>query len=59
MMTLAKFHEIHLSPIPPTPQLPDLDRLKENLVVEIDMVTLVPYTCTHLRVAIFPKVVNM
>jgi DUF1680 family protein len=39
-----------------TPQLPDADTLKEYLSDEIEMVTLVPYGCTHLRITVFPVV---
>ena len=37
-----------------TPQLPDPETLPERLEETVEMVTLVPYGCTHLRVTIFP-----
>lgn len=38
-----------------TPQLPDPDTLPARLSRKVEMVTLVPYGCTKLRIAIFPK----
>jgi len=37
-----------------TPPLPDPKTLKESLSAEKEMVTLVPYGCTRLRITIFP-----
>lgn len=38
-----------------TPQLPDPGTLPERLAKKRELVTLVPYGCTNLRITIFPK----
>ena len=38
-----------------TPPLPDPETLKGRLSDEIEIITLVPYGCTKLRITIFPQ----
>jgi len=38
-----------------TPQLPEPEDIKDRLSKKVEMVTLVPYGCTHLRLTIFPQ----
>jgi hypothetical protein len=38
-----------------TPQLPEDKKIRESISKDIEMVELVPYGCTQLRISIFPQ----